>query len=471
MHFSFLHLVYLCVCLCVGQVQRCFCTTPAAASTLDARYLEGKRTISFSLGYLTGLDNLHMGNSNTALSGFFQELEQGYGAVFDWVSSYLSSKTGRSILSVFETFVLTYVRLPAIITSYHEFGHFSRWKAGGADPYFSKPFADTKNIFKYVGLYLGFGIHDGLFYHYFSRANGQTTRGEATFLPASRFQGVSAATEKAMRQAFAKDGKSGVDKYIRVHKTDPDVKRYENSENDEDIMTTAAGVNNTMRLGGDLSDALWHAKGHVASSVLYGRLKTNMWSYPLRDGSDPNFLIKDYAQKGITLTKKDMNRGNALALFLSASTWAYAWGWVDFVRNGNTVVPRAEVFGVRLPDVENYFLIEGMSYKVKTGYRWKDLYIPLECEFVTIGAKGCEVTVGGEYTFPQLQNLSIGGHVRFGRAFDWDITLRQPIAKRFFIEGTVEHHSLKGFNGQRNIATLEKDVKAMTVLLRAGWIY
>lgn len=381
--------------------------------------LQGTRTISFSSGYLTFLKDLRFSNSNTALSEFYQELSQAYGALFGFTSNALHSPGIRALAGAGELWFAWY-RANGIITSYHEFGHFTRFKAmGWEDVWFQTPY-QTDNIFAFTFYCLThFSVSAS------TAANAQTV---STHLP----------------------------------------------QIDQEILSSAAGVNNSMRLASDLSNALWEGRQSITSIMIYGKGKTDLWKYPLgsSSGNDVNSMLTNYRAKGMRITKAHMDQSNKIALFCSASTYAYMLGWLNFIHKGHTAVPRPELAGIRLPDVEAYCLVEGLSTKIQTGFRHKNFYLPVSVEWLTHGEKGYEISMGAQQTLKRGYGITLGGTLRFGRAFDWDAIVRMPFAqKEAFIEARVEKHSLKSFHGQRNMATTTKGPSAMTFLLRIGAYY
>ena len=78
---------------------------------------------------------------------------------------------------------------------------------------------------------------------------------------------------------------------------------------------------------------------------------------------------------------------------------------------------RAPVWrGVRLPDVESYLVMDGISYKIKSGVQVNDvLDIPVAVEFVAKGYRGVEVTLGARYAMKQFYDVRLAGDVLFGR--------------------------------------------------------
>lgn len=458
--------------------------------------LKGKRTISFNTGYLTGQKDLSWSNSNRALSVFFQEVGQLHGALFDGLAYACRLQKYHALKGVLALVDwaaghFLFAPLPSVV--YHEFGHFSRGKAMGyIQPVFlneSYSDGDPKRYSK--------GFEDPFAYtwHQTFRAykgKGATHRGYGLrFVPSLLTRGLPDDFAQGMKDAVAQDpshGQAQLDRYIADQKvaaqTDPSLQpaldQYERNERDKDIATIAAGMNNEMRLAGDLTDAAYAGQGHISDMWVCWDVHRSAVTYPedKKDGSsfpkgDVSRLLQFYKEKGWSFSKKDLDTANWLSLFLSSTTYAYLWSWGKFARYGTTDVKAFEVFGVRVPDVENYLLIEGLSYKVKTGYRLNQkVHFPVAIEFLTKGASGAEISLGGEVLLGTQDVLwNLGGSVLFGRAFGFETHARFTLNALLFFEGGVELMDQRSFYGQRNIPSLEKGNTAWAFWVRGGFCY
>ena len=175
----------------------------------------------------------------------------------------------------------------------------------------------------------------------------------------------------------------------------------------------------------------------------------------------------------MNLKKGTLDTANYVSFFGSASTYAYVYAWYNFVwENGKTRVPVPEWRGVRLPDVENYLLAQGLSYKIISGYRVnKNLDFPVSIEFVTRGQKGYEASLGARYCMEFLGDLAVGDYILFGQTLAGGMPVYKPLGNRFFVEGVVENMAYKSFYGQRNIPNLKDNLRNTSFLVRAGLTY
>jgi hypothetical protein len=428
-----------------------------------------ERTLSLNSGYWTRLSDMSISNNNRALSNFYDELGMVYGFWFDELSEGPWCRKHRGWFSLFHL-VPHSVLVSVQGVGYHEFGHFSRDRAFGYDPYFvnkRKPGVENgfKNPFEYT-LYL------------FTRPFcwEATARGQRLWLSVNTLDGVDDTTRQALENAFDTGGMANVNAYVNANSGNKGVQVFQQNILDENIIISAAGVNNAMRFSGDLTDRVYQGKGHVSDFGTYMLARLQTCFYPSEGGAnasnDMDALIQGYKAKNIAVRKNNLNLAAQLSFFCSASTYAYLVGWSRFLRRGYTTVRPLTFRGVRFPDVETYFLAQGVSYKIITGYRVdRRLDFPMSIEFVGKGQKGVEGSIGARLRFPNADNLEISGYVLFGQEIGAGAKVRIPFEDRFFIEGATETMHFKSFYGQRNVPTLKESLRSNSFMVRAGLMY
>lgn len=439
-----------------------------------------ERTISFSSGYLK------FANSNKALSGFAQEMRQGVDCLFDHVAEGDWGTRNREWL-VLLNMIPSYYTWTVLGFMYHELGHFARSKAEGGNPFFyderKRDEPDPQkardegytNPFSYTLQRMVYPIPKGVTY------TGVHLNKNVII-----YRGLSSAEKDILDTLIDTMGSQDAYSFL-VGAADgfaqgatpaqvETARKVLRNVKELDFISSAAGVNNSMRYAGDMSDGVQRGNGHIASFMDYFMAKVDTLIYPVdesRSGNDMTAIRDNYKDRGIKIVPRDYKIGSAVAAFCSASTWAYIWGYMDFFETGNTVVPKPELYGVRLPDIESYIMFQGLTYKVKTGYNVDDTFsIPVAVEFFSKGpGKGAEWTLGAEKSFEDFYDMTLMGSITFGRALGWEFAVRQPIADQFFVEASVGHMRYKGFHGQRNISSLKKSDKETSFLIRAGLRY
>lgn len=395
-----------------------------------------ERTFSINTGYFTPMHNRAFSNSNRGLSFFFQETQMAYGALFDLIRGEDSSVTRRTLMTLLN--IIPNMHVSSMIDlAYHEAGHARAAQAFGCNYVFDLPGSKSPIVYFFKVL-----IH-------------------GTYTPYVRPIGIGESDVKSVfgylpeRPIVFNPKGIDMDHFVDV--------AY--------LTGVAAGVNNAMRLAGDLSDNIYHEKGHITDAFTYVFGKTNSWMYPGVDGGDMAVLLSLYRRQDLYYNKKDFDNSNKIALFASASTYSYLWSWVNFIDTGETRVLAPVWRGVRLPDVESYLLMQGISYKIKSGVQVSDvLEIPVAVEFVGKGHRGVEVTLGASYLLKQLHGVRFFGNVLAGRKLGGCLGVHMPF-ERYFVEAMVETMHLDSYYGQRNIPDVKDGKRDTAFLLRAGLSY
>ena len=395
-----------------------------------------ERTFSINTGYFTPMHNRALSNSNRGLSFFFQEVQMGYGALFDWIRGEDSSTTRRVLMTLLNIIPNMHVSL-MIDLAYHEAGHAPAAQAFGCDYHFDLPGSKSPIVYFFKVLVHG------------------------TDTPYVRPIAIGESDVKSVFGPLPEHpvvfNPSGIDRDRFV---------------DIAYLTgVAAGVKNAMRFAGDLSGNIYHKKGHIADVVTYVFGKTNSWVYPGIDGVDMAVLLSLYRRQDLYYNKEDFDNSNKIALFASASTYSYLWSWVNFINTGETRVLPPVWRGVRLPDVESYLLMQGISYKIKSGVQVSDvLEIPMAVEFVAKGYRGVEVTLGASYHLKQFHDVRLFGKVLAGQKLGGSLGVHMPF-ERYFVEAMVDTMHLDSYYGQRNIPDIKDGKRDTAFLLRAGLTY
>jgi len=464
-----------------------------------------KRTLSFSTGYLTDSKNLNMGNSNQAMAGFFEEVNEGLGYGFDALAQTGWAQRNAGWFLFLSNALAAVWSNGAIGTAYHEFGHFTRFKALGYQaPYFEVGTEGKgtkyKNVFSYFTALLLKPGEGG------ATASGDKWKVNPSFNSPDDLNNAQQGHNSRAPFSF------GMARIINP-------------------LVVFAGVNNAMYLSERIAERTYNEGSHLIEGWAYldGRLQSLVYSLDDKNKKNPgkgdmDLMIDHYKLAGISVNKARINQANLIAFFGSATTWAYVSGWFDYSVGGSGRVDALEYKGFRLPDISAYFLTQGISYRVASGYRISDtLHIPVSVEFVPQSSKGvsdailqssniyiqglvqsmglegarkflrelyqlsrgCEASVGISKRFEGLNNFSLTGNVLFGRSFGYGLKAHMPY-KRFFVEGSFEAMNMRSYYGQRHIPQIIdhidkkldadqmprwKDIKDYTFAVRVGVTY
>ncbi len=239
-----------------------------------------------------------------------------------------------------------------------------------------------------------------------------------------------------------------------------------NFTNDQDLILSAGGLNNQMRLSQEVADLIDENKGHILYAFDYVKGKISSYEYAsiteqqlnngvVSKGNDIQDIRNDYAKKGINVSISDIKNGSLISLGLSATTWAFVYSAFKNYNSGMLI--ESPVWrGWRLPDVNFYITSKGLSYEVLTGYHLNEhWYFALSTEFVYKGNKAFELSPFCVYKFEKAsgtykikgqvttsQNFDIGG----GVSLDWT-----SLSKTWGLGAKYICHNASTLVGERNI--------------------
>lgn len=360
------------------------------------------RTLSFDSGYIFSLvhagdDGVHALETNRALADFGVELLQAHGFLYDQLahtSLFEESALFRGALLKFDFLLNAYLSMTYLV-AYHEQGHSARVSSRGLG---GASFDGPNNFF-------GYWI--------------------------SRF----------------KEPFSGATYFSEVGMT-----------LDDSIIIDGAGLNNEMRFSGQLADQMYFNKGHVTDWTPYvlGKLSSLTYGRGDEEGNDLSSILSSYGVKHYDISREDIDAGNILSLALSASTWRYGFGILQYLGINQTRLEAWEIYGVRLPDLEMYLNKRGLSYKIKSGYRVdSNFVIPFAVEFIAKGDTQLEATLGIRKRFKALPMWSFGADVRVGEGIGSCLHVAMRPHEHFqFMVGMEQYHE-KTLHGERNMPTFK----------------
>ncbi len=226
----------------------------------------------------------------------------------------------------------------------------------------------------------------------------------------------------------------------------------------EDLIIVAAGVNNQMAFAERVADEAYEDDGHWTFALAY--LRGKLWSIAYGDDApryDMDRVFRSYGQLGITASRSQANTANLLALLASGSTYRYSRGLYSYLRDGSHgPIGAYEFHKIRVPETSAYLTSRGISYKVKSGYRFQDgVLLHAGLEFVAHGDHSAEGTLGLAKKVERLRNVKLRGNVILGRGIGAEINASLPLNNASSVGVGLGHYSSKTLYGERNVPSLE----------------
>jgi len=232
---------------------------------------------------------------------------------------------------------------------------------------------------------------------------------------------------------------------------------------DWNMVSTAAGFSNDMRLSGMMANRMYDKRGYVTDVLPYSFDKLFPFTYKLfwdiieggdEPGGDHSDLVLLYHKKDWNINESDIANAALLSYMLSASTYAYFIGAYRFFLFGEKRPVSFEYAGFRIPDVQAYFE-RGISYKFISGYRVnQSINIPFSVERVFKGDKQMEYSLGLNLKIKQTVVINI--NIIYGNKLEGGLKLGYAPFRHLFFYGGFLHNNVHNLNGMRNIQSLEK---------------
>ncbi len=228
-----------------------------------------------------------------------------------------------------------------------------------------------------------------------------------------------------------------------------------------DVIVGTGGVNNSMNMAEIVEDRSYNHGADVQMYMPYIMAKLDAAEYAQNEAmgfqGDLTWVEDYYHQQGYNISNLGIGMAGLGSLLLSSSFYNLAASSGLYIVKGDTTMHAWEVKGVRLPDVDFYLTSQGLSYKLKSGYRVNEhLAFPVAYEQVFAGdTSAFEV-------HPQVQGELVNGHVGAeltagpligsgGFGFDVDATLH---AGRFLVGVGLIQFDRDTLYGERNTPDL-----------------
>jgi hypothetical protein len=164
------------------------------------------------------------------------------------------------------------------------------------------------------------------------------------------------------------------------------------------IVTSAAGINNSMMYAEYVEDEAYFQRAHLLEYTGYVIAKYDGHSYAVatEKGTSGDLTALDtyYDGRGYNIRLDDYKTGSIVSRLLSATHWAFAVGVVRYLFQGDPTVVQPRLGRFRLPDISHFALRNGLSYKIRTGWEFSNYHLPIYLEYVYKGKVGAELTSG-----------------------------------------------------------------------------
>ena len=240
----------------------------------------------------------------------------------------------------------------------------------------------------------------------------------------------------------------------------------------------AAGFTHNIKFAGLMADKIYEGRGRAINALgfthnrLFPYVYVQLWESVEGDATgDHNALSANFKSRGYEISESDIGNAALSAYVLSFSTYRFWSAFFGGLDSGKTLVEPYVWRGLRLPDLEAYYE-KGISYRLVTGYYpTTRLRFPVHYEKVVEGftRQADEIGVGTYFepdgrTYVEAKLVSgekLQGKVEVG--YEWSR------AGTFY--GGVDYQDARNLEGLRNVIRLDKGVTSTEFFLglTLGW--
>lgn len=236
-----------------------------------------------------------------------------------------------------------------------------------------------------------------------------------------------------------------------------------------DYMISMGGINNDMYLSELIEDEIFYndkAEIFYLPHYIDGKLSSFLYIHDKlhENGLGDIYEIGVYYNqvKNYGISDDDIKRADLISFFLSGTTYNLIASNINYIFNNGKGTKALSYKKFKLPDVSTYHTLRGISYKVKTGYRFSDdLAFILAVESISKGEDYTEFSLGVNSKIGEVNRIRILSHISDHASFN--VSLSHLLKNNYEITLGLDHYNVDTLYGERNITSL-KSAKSDTQL-------
>ena len=243
------------------------------------------------------------------------------------------------------------------------------------------------------------------------------------------------------------------------------------NNNGWDGLLQMGGFNNEMLFSEFIEDEMHRNGGHIGFLIPYINGKLAAQNYPTTGVgvfNDVTNIISYYQGRGYNIDNDKISKGDKVSLFTSTLSYQLVYQFLNMLSGKSSRFHPWEFRGIELPNTLFYMNRSGLSYKIRSGYRFGEWRFPFALEYVFEGEKRTEVGFGAE---KQFDNLTTAFEAIIGKRLEFamDVSYRQ--SKWLMISGGYALYDERNLHGERLIPSLEHGSTYHDFYLRASLTY
>ncbi len=244
----------------------------------------------------------------------------------------------------------------------------------------------------------------------------------------------------------------------------------EELDNGWDGVLQTGGLNNEMLFTEFIEDELYRRGGHIGFLIPYisGKIAAQSYGTGFGDFNDVTNIINYYQGRGFDIDNDKISNGDKISLFTSALSHQFVYQFFRMFSGKSARFHPWEFRGLELPSTLFYMNRDGLSYKIRSGYRFGEWRFPFAVEHVFEGEKRTEVGFGAE---KQFDKLTTAFEAIIGKRLEFAMEVSYRQSKWLMISGEYALYDERNLHGERLIPSLEHGSVYHDFYLRASLTY
>jgi len=237
-----------------------------------------------------------------------------------------------------------------------------------------------------------------------------------------------------------------------------------------DGVIQTGGLNNEMLFSEFIEDELYRNGGHIGFIIPYLSSKLSAQSYESGLGvfNDVTNIVNYYQSRGYNIDGDIISNASKVSFYTSSLSYQFFYQIIRMFSGKSVRFYPWEFHGIQLPNTLFYMNRTGLSYKIRSGYRFGEWRFPIAFEYMFKGENRTEVSFGVEKQFNKLRT---NYEVIIGKRLELGLDISYALSKWFMISGGYALYDKRNLHGERLIPSLENGSTYHDIYFRASLTY
>lgn len=237
-----------------------------------------------------------------------------------------------------------------------------------------------------------------------------------------------------------------------------------------DGLITTGGLNNEMLFTEFVENELYRNGGHIGFLIPYlgGKLSAQSYGTGVGVFNDVTNIASYYQTRGYDVDTEKLSAGSKVSFYTSALSYQFIYQLARMLSGKSSRFTPWELHGIQLPNTSFYMNRDGLSYKIRSGYRNGSWRFPFAVERIFEGEKRTEVSFGAERRF---EKLTATVEAIVGQRLDLAVNAKYFANKWLMLSGGYGLYNKQNLYGERVIPSLENGSAYHDLNFRVSLIY